>query len=159
MMYKEAAGLVANRRYTNVATFKGGLPAWKKAGFALNTSRALPKHEVPTIDGDQLKELVGEACFVDIRTPSLYDGKIDTRSRFGPKAKFMTLEYRKKYFLKIPLSQLAKQYRKIPDDRKIVVFDFRGKQCKVAARFLIEKGYQNVCVLKGGISAVPSKTD
>ncbi|MGD9007207.1 MAG: rhodanese-like domain-containing protein [Desulfobacteraceae bacterium] len=158
-MYKEAAGLVANRRYSNVATFKGGLPEWKKAGFALNTSLALPKHKVAVIDGEQFKELVGEACFVDIRTPKLYGGNIDTRSRFGPKAKFLTLEYRKKYFLKIPLSKLAKHYRKIPDDRKIIVFDYRGKQCKVAARFLIEKGYSDVCILKGGISAAPSETE
>jgi rhodanese-related sulfurtransferase len=158
-MYKEAAGLVANRRYTNVATFKGGLPAWKNAGFVLNTSLALPKHKVPTIDGEQFKELVGEACLIDIRTPKLYGGNIDTRSRFGPKAKYLTSEYRKKYFLKIPLSKLAKQYRKIPNDRKIVVFDYRGKQCKVAARFLIEKGFDDVCVLEGGISAAPSETD
>jgi rhodanese-related sulfurtransferase len=57
------------------------------------------------------------------------------------------------------LSKLARQYRKIPDDRKIVVFDYRGKQCTVAARFLIEKGYTDVCMLKGGISAAPSKSD
>jgi rhodanese-related sulfurtransferase len=158
-MYKEAASLAANRRYTNIATFKGGLPAWKKAGFALNTGQALPKHKVSTIDGEQFKELVGEACFIDIRTPKLYGGNIDTRSRFGPKAKFLTLEYRRRYFLKIPLSKLAKQYRKIPGDRKIVVFDFRGKQCKVAARFLIEQGFNDVCVLEGGISAAPSETD
>jgi rhodanese-related sulfurtransferase len=158
-MYKEAAGLVANRRYTNVATFKGGLPAWKKAGFALNTSLALPKHEVPTIDAERFKELVGTACFVDIRTPRLYGGGIDTRSRFGSNVEFLTLEYRKKYFLKIPMSKLAKQYHKIPDDRKIVVYDLRGKQCLVAARFLIEKGYKDVYMLKGGIFAVPSKTD
>jgi rhodanese-related sulfurtransferase len=158
-MYREAAGLVANRRYKNVATFKGGLPAWKKAGFALNTSLALPKHEVPTIDGDQFQELVGTACFVDIRTPRLYGGGIDTKSRFGPKVDFLTLEYRKKYLLKIPMSKMVKQYHKIPDDRKIVVFDFRGKQCLMAARFLIEKGFKDVCILKGGISAAPSKTD
>lgn len=159
MLYKQAAGLVANRRYANVATFKGGLPAWKKAGFALNTSLALPKHDVPAINGEQFQKLVGTACFVDIRTPKLYGGSIDTRSRFGPNVEFLTLEYRKKYFLKIPMSKLARQYSKIPSDRKIVVFDFRGKQCLVAARFLIEKGFKDVCMLKGGISAAPSKTD
>ncbi len=159
MLYKQAAGLVANRRYANVATFKGGLPAWKKAGFALNTSLALPKHDVPIIDAQQFKQLVGTACFVDIRTPKLYGAGLDTKSRFGPRVDFTTLEYRKRYFLKIPMSKLAKQYQKIPDDRKIVVFDFRGKQCMVAARFLIEKGFKDVCMLKGGISAVPGKTN
>lgn len=124
----------------------------------MNTSLALPKHNVPTINGEQFQKLVGTACFVDIRTPKLYGGSIDTRSRFGPNVEYLTLEYRKKYFLKIPMSRLAKHYSKIPNDSKIVVFDYRGKQCLVAARFLIEKGFKDVCVLKGGISApTPSK--
>jgi rhodanese-related sulfurtransferase len=158
-MYKQAADLVADRRYTNVATFKGGLPAWKKAGFAIDRGKALPKHKVPGIGSKKFKELVGTACIVDIRTPEFYGGSIDTRSRLGPKAKSLTLEYRKKYFLKIPLSKLAKQYRKIPNDRKIVLFDDSGKQCLVAARFLIEKGFKDVYMLKRGISAVPSETN
>jgi rhodanese-related sulfurtransferase len=158
-MYKQAADLIVNRRYTNVATFKGGLPAWKSAGFALNTIKALPRHKVPGIGSKQFKELVGTACMVDIRTPKLYSGSIDTQSRFGPKAKALTLEYRKKYFLKIPMSKLSTQYRKIPNDRKIVVFDDSGKQCLVAARFLIEKGFKDVCMLKRGISAIPNYAD
>ena len=125
----------------------------------MNTSLALPKHNVPTIDGEEFKKLVGTACILDIRTPKLYGADLETRSRFGPNADYLTLEYRKKYFLKIPMSRLAKHYRKIPNDRKIVVFDFRGKQCLVAARFLIEKGFNDVCMLKGGISAVPAKTE
>jgi rhodanese-related sulfurtransferase len=100
---------------------------------------------------------VGTACILDIRTPKLYGAGLDTKSRFGPNADRLTLEYRKKYFLKIPMSKLAKRYRRIPNDRKIVVFDYRGKQCLVAARFLIEKGFNDVCMLKGGISAVPGK--
>ena len=72
MLYKQAASLVANRLYKNVSTFKGGIPAWKKAGYPLDKSRALPKYDIPEIDGEQFKQLVGEACLVDIRTPKLY---------------------------------------------------------------------------------------
>jgi rhodanese-related sulfurtransferase len=156
-MYRHAAELVANRRYTNIATFKGGLPAWIQAGFALNTIKALPKHRVLGIGAQRFKELLGTACIVDIRTPRLYSGSIDTRSRFGSKAQSLTLEYRKKYFLKIPMAKLSKQYRKIPNDRKIVVFDDNGRHSLVAARFLIEKGFNDVCLLRRGISAMPSE--
>lgn len=158
-MYRQAAGLVANLRYSNVATFKGGLPAWEKAGFELNTKLALPKYDVPAIDAGQFKKLVGTACILDIRTPKLYGADLDTRPRFGPNADNLTMEYRKKYLLKIPLSKLPKYYHKVPDDRKIIVFDFRGKQSLIAARFMMDKGYHDVCLLKGGISAVPIHTD
>jgi rhodanese-related sulfurtransferase len=155
VLYKQAAGLVANRRYTNVATFKGGLPAWRKAGYALDKSLAVPKHKVPEIDGNEFKKLVGTACIIDIRTPKLYGAGTSIKSKFGPNADNLTPEYKKKYFLKIPMSRLAKQYTKIPKDRRIVVFDYRGKQCLAAARFLIEKGFKDVSLVKGGISAVP----
>ena len=107
----------------------------------MDQSLAVPKHKVPEIDGDEFKQLVGTACIIDIRTPKLYGAGTSIKQKFGPNADFMSPEYRKKYFLKIPMSRLAKQYTKIPRDRRIVVFDFRGKQCQAAARFLIEKGF------------------
>ncbi len=154
MLYKQAASLVANRLYSNVFTFKGGLPAWKKAGYPLDTSHALPKYDVLEIDGDQFKALVGKACIVDIRTPKLY-GVGNIKAKFGPNVDSLSMAYRKKYLIKIPMSKLAKQYGNIPQDRAIVVMDFRGKQSLVASRFLIHKGFKDVFLLKGGISAVP----
>lgn len=153
MLYKQAARLVANRLYTNVATFKGGLPAWKKAGYALDTSNTLPKYDIPHINGDEFKNLLGTACFVDIRTPKLYAAE-SIKRKIGPKADTLSLDYKKKYFLKIPLYQLTDQYDKIPKDRRIIVFDYRGKQSLVASRFLVHNGYKEVYLLKGGISAV-----
>lgn len=154
MLYNQAAGLVANRLYSNVATFKGGLPEWEKAGYALDKSSALPMYDIPQIDGDQFKKLVGEACILDIRTPKLY-GEGNIKSKFGPNVDTLSEEYRKKYLLKIPLYSLSRMYKKIPNDRMVVVFDYRGKQASVAARFLRHNGYENVCLVKGGISAVP----
>jgi rhodanese-related sulfurtransferase len=153
VLYKQAASLVANRLYSNVFTFKGGLPAWKKAGYPLDTSRALPKYDVPEIDGDQFKALVGTACILDIRTPKLY-GVGNIKAKFGPNVDSLSMAYRKRYLKKIPMSKLAKRYRNIPQDSTIVVMDFRGKQSLVASRFLIHKGFKDVCLLKGGISAV-----
>jgi rhodanese-related sulfurtransferase len=136
-----------------VATFKGGLSAWKKAGYALNTSRAMPKYRVPTIEDDEFKQLLGTACYVDVRTPKLY-GLGNIKAKFGPNADKLSMDYKKKYFLKIPLYQLSSQYNKIPRGRRIVVFDDKGKQALIASRFLIYSGYKDVCMLKGGISKV-----
>lgn len=139
--------------YSNVATFKGGLPAWKKAGYPLNTSQALPKYDVPRIEGDKFQKLLGTACYVDIRTPNLY-GLGNIKAKFGPNADKLSLDYKKKYFLKIPLYQLSSQFNKIPKDRRVIVFDYRGKQSLIASRFLMHNGYEDVCLLKGGIEAV-----
>jgi rhodanese-related sulfurtransferase len=136
-----------------VVTFKGGLPEWKHAGYALNTSHALPKYGVPQIDGDQFKEMVGQACILDIRTPKLY-GLGNIKPKFGPNADNLSLEYRKKYLLKIPMYKLSRQYTKVPKDQPIVVIDFRGKQSLIAAKFLLHNGFKDVYVIKGGISAV-----
>lgn len=131
----------------------GGLPQWEKAGFPLNTSYSLPKYNVPGINGAQFKSWVGQACLLDIRTPKLY-GVGNIKSKFGPNADTLSLDYKRKYFLKIPLAKLTEQYKKIPRDRQIVVWDYRGKQSMIAARFLISKGFKDVYRLKGGISAV-----
>jgi rhodanese-related sulfurtransferase len=50
---------------------------------------------------------------------------------------------------------LSKQYSKIPQDSPIVVMDLRGHQSLAAAKFLIDRGFEDVVLLKGGISAVP----
>ena len=146
--------MVVNRLYKNVATFKGGLPEWKKAGYPLNTQRSLPKYTIPSIDGKQFKTMVGQACIVDIRVPKLY-GEGHLKEKIGiEKADALSPDYLKKYFLKIPLDKLSDQFPKIPKDRTVVVLDYRGKQALVAARFLKHHGYGEVCLVKGGLSAV-----
>ncbi len=153
MLYKRAASLVANRLYHNVATFKGGLPAWKKAGYSLVTSKALPEYKITEIEGRQFKEMLGQACILDIRTPKLYS-QWSWKSNLGhEKIDSLSRDYLKNYFHKIPLDKLSDQFNKIPNNRMIVVIDWRGKQSLVAAKFLRHNGYKNVCRLKGGLTA------
>ncbi len=153
MLYERAASLVANRLYPNVATFKGGLPAWKKAGYPLITSKALPNYEIKEIEGRQFKEMLGQACILDIRTPKLYS-KWNWKEKIGhQKIDSLSRDYLKKYFHKIPLDKLSDQIKKIPRDRMVVVIDYRGKQSLVAAKFLRHNGYEKVCRLKGGLTA------
>ncbi len=155
-MYDQAARLVANRLYTNVFTFKGGLPAWKNAGYSLETGSALPDYDIPQISGEKFKALVGEACIVDIRTPKLYSSGLVTK-KIGSKANSLSRDYLKNYFHKIPLNFLSQRYFQIPKDRTVVVMDFRGKQALVAAKFLKSKGYKGVCIIKGGLDKVKNE--
>ena len=149
-MYKEAAGLVANRRYTSIATFSGGLPAWKEANFALDTTRKLPATVIPEITKDQFRAAIGRDCIIDIRIPRMYG--------LGYFSKYMRAEmkaapdsYFKKYFHKIPLAHFSKKYNNIPMNKSIVVVDHNGKRAILAARFLKNNGYNDVAILKGGM--------
>ena len=153
MLYERAASLVVNRGYGNVATFSGGIPAWKKAGYSLNTSRALPEVEISYIDVDEFRERFNSDCVVDIRIPSLY--KLGVYSKYmRQEVEQTTPDHRKKYHKKIPLSKLSKGYDRIPKDRTIIIVDHNGKQSKLAAKFLADKGYSDLYCLKGGLLAL-----
>lgn len=132
-MYKKAAGLVADMGYSNVMTFKGGIPAWVKAGFPLNKSGSLGKEKIPTVSAGKLKGLLGSAQVVDIRAPSLYAmGRIAGS-------------------IQIPLGKLSTEYSSIPKNKPLVVVDHAGKQVLIASRFLKSKGHTDVERLQGGL--------
>lgn len=134
-MYKRAASLVADQGYTNVMTFKGGIPAWVKAGFSLDKSGALSKTRIPTLKPGQLKQKLGTVQIVDIRTQKLLKmGWI-------------------KDSLNISMGTLSQGYHRIPKDRPIVVVDHAGKQVLTACRYLKSKGYTDVSRLQGGLMA------
>lgn len=107
-MYEKAAGLVADQGYGNVMTFKGGIPAWVKAGFPLNKTGSLKKAKIPTLSADKLKGMLGSVQIVDIRSPSLYTmGWISGST-------------------KIPLGKLTAEFSAIPKGKPLVVVDHAG---------------------------------
>ncbi len=132
-MYKKAAGLVAKQGYTNVMTFKGGIPAWVKAGFSLDRTSSMEKVKIPTVSAETLNGKLDSVKVLDIRSPSLYAmGWIPGST-------------------KIPLGKLSAEYSAIPNDKPIVVVDHAGKQVLIASRFLKINGYENVQRLQGGL--------
>jgi rhodanese-related sulfurtransferase len=134
-MYKRAASLVADQGYGNVMTFKGGIPAWVKAGFPLDKSSALPRARIPTIKPEQLNQRLGSVQIVDIRT-----------------AKLLKMGWLKDS-LKISMGKLSQDYPQIPKGKPIVVVDHAGKQVLTACRFLKSKGFEDVSRLQGGLMA------
>lgn len=50
-----------------------------------------------------------------------------------------------------PLVYLIDRYVELPTDRQIIITDWAMKQSPTAAKFLVDKGYSVVGVLKGGL--------
>jgi rhodanese-related sulfurtransferase len=125
---------VAKRGYTNIMVFREGLPAWIKAGYPINSPTPLKRSKVPTIEAGQLYKSFDEYLVVDIRPRSAY------KNGYLPESRAMPLAY---------LSKLSKE---LPKDSKLVVVDHKGKQCKTAAQWLKNNGFNNVCWLKGGLA-------
>lgn len=150
MYYKEAAGLVANRMYTNINTFSGGMKAWKSAGYEINKYNPLPAFKVESIDSTTFKKDFQNCCVVDIRMRKHYAMGLYTK-HLNNEMTALTSEHRKKYIHKIPLPYLSDHYRKIAKDMKVVVVDYKGKQAPLAVRYLKSVGYDPVYMLKDGL--------
>lgn len=150
MYYSEAASLVANRMYTNINTFSGGMKAWKAAGYRVAKTNPLPKYEIDVVDAKTFKKDFDNCCVVDIRIRKHYAMGLYTK-HLNDEMTALSSEHRKKYIHKIPLPYLSSRYKKITGDKKVVVVDYKGKQAPLAARYLRYMGYDNVAVLKDGL--------
>jgi rhodanese-related sulfurtransferase len=63
-----------------------------------------------------------------------------------------------------PYSIITKKYSELPKDKTLIFADATGIHSKEAVQFLIEKGYENIANLAGGLvewerDGVPIKTD
>ncbi len=59
----------------------------------------------------------------------------------------------------IPLNQLRQRFRELNADEKIVVYCHRGNRSAYAVNFLVQRGFQNVKTLAGGIENWTAKVD
>ncbi|MBF0101711.1 MAG: rhodanese-like domain-containing protein [Desulfobacterales bacterium] len=135
IMYKKAAEQLAEMGFTNIMTCRDGIPGWVAAGYSLETGKALPAIDVPTINAAELKDKLNDFYLLDIREESLHAmGSIKGSHQ-------------------IPFYNLTKRYSEIPKDKKIVVLDHIGKQVLTASRFLKSNGYNDVLRLQGGVMA------
>ena len=105
-----------------------------KAGYALDTSKAVPRVKIPTISAETLKAHQAEYTLVDLRLKSTREGLGDF-----PGA------------LLIPVPELVQRYEEIPKDKPVVMLDYNGKQFPHAGPFLVHKGYKAVSGLQGGL--------
>jgi rhodanese-related sulfurtransferase len=139
IFFKLAADELAKMGYTNVMTYKGGIPDWVKAGYPLEQKSTIAPVEIPVINVDELKGLLAGVQVLDVRDPSIYDMGSLTGG------------------IKIPMAKLSAEYAALAKDKPIVVVDHAGKQVISAARFLKSKGYTDVKRLQGGLLAWTEK--
>ncbi len=132
-----AAGAAVKAGYTQVHVLDKGMPAWKQAGYAMETVERIPRGSIPSVRAPALKRMIAEQkdlLLVDLRSErSFEEGHIDGA-------------------VNVPLYRLGRDYSGIPLDRTLVLIDDRGFRTFLAGSYLEMKGYR-VLRLFGGMQA------
>lgn len=132
-----AAGAAVKAGYTQVHVLDKGMPAWKQAGYAMETVERIPRGSIPSVRAPALKQMIAEQkdlLLVDLRSErSFAAGHIDGA-------------------VNVPLYRLGREYSAVPLDRTLVLIDDRGFRTFLAGSYLEMKGYR-VLRLFGGMQA------
>ncbi|MCK5405005.1 MAG: hypothetical protein KAI75_07225 [Desulfobulbaceae bacterium] len=144
-MSPKAARVAVKRGYKNVYCFIGGIAEWRSFNYPMSTNDDLLNIKVKKISSKKLqKQLESDNLFVlDVR-PTGFNCRRCHPNRQGPK--FL------KNTVNCSMMHLHKRYTALPTDKKIIITDVQMKQSPSAARFLTQKGYKVIGVLKGGVS-------
>ncbi len=132
-----AAGAAVKAGYTQVNVLDRGMPAWKQAGYSMETVERIPRGSIPSVRASALKQMIVERkdlLLVDLRSEQSYkEGHIEGAVNH-------------------PLYRLSRDYAAIPLDRILVLIDDRGFRTFLAGSYLEMKGYR-VMRLFGGMQA------
>ncbi|MGV8079304.1 MAG: rhodanese-like domain-containing protein [Syntrophales bacterium] len=113
--------------YTKLLLLKGGMAAWKEAGFAIESPGRIPRKPRPAVRPAVLKGWLDQGrplTVLDIReTRSFREGRIGEA-------------------VNIPLEELHERYQEIPLDKPLLVVDDRGERSFLAASYLVRKGIE-----------------
>jgi len=130
-----AADAAIRYGYKEVYILAGGMPAWKQAGYPLESVERIPRRPVISVKAPELKKMIGERkdiLLVDIRSEkSFQEGHIDGA-------------------VNIPLYRITQRYDEIPLDHTVVLIDDRGFRTFLAGSYLERKGFK-VMRLFGGM--------
>lgn len=121
----------------DVYVLEGGMPAWKAAGFFLESVQRVPRMPVSSVKASEL------SAWLD-RHPQFIVLDIRSRDRFDK-------EHLDKA-LNIPMHQLHERYHELPHDRSLMLVDDQGFRSFLAASYLARKGFK-VTRLFGGMAA------
>lgn len=132
----ETAEVALKQGYERVAVLKGGIPAWKEAGYDTVSRERIPRLPVASIKPDRLARWLLEK-----RDLLILDIRREERFRDGhlPGA------------VNIPLYRLHERYAEIPLNRPLLVVDDRGLRSFLASCYLVRKGVTDVTRLFGGM--------
>ena len=107
-----------------------------KAGFPLNKDESIPRPEIPSVAPAQLQEKMENAYLLDVRLEGLYKQGYIKGSQ------------------NIPIHLVSRRFQEIPTGKRVIVVDLLGNPAWVPVGwFLKSKGYNDVMMLKGGMSS------
>jgi rhodanese-related sulfurtransferase len=132
----EAADAAGKYGFTDVYVLDGGIPAWKRSGYEMETAERIPRMAIPSVKPPVLRQWLTEKrdiLLLDIRpekafTQAHIDGAVN-----------------------IPLYELHRRYEELPLNRLIILVDNRGFRTLIAASYLKRKGFE-VQRLFGGMA-------
>jgi rhodanese-related sulfurtransferase len=134
---RETATIALQQGYERVAVLRGGIPAWKEAGFETVSRERIPRIPVASIKPDRLARWLlekRELLILDIRREDRF------QEAHLPTA------------VNIPLYRLHERYAEIPLNRPVLVVDDRGLRSFLASCYLVRKGVADVNRLFGGMA-------
>lgn len=134
----EIIGEAQRAGFANLYILKGGLAAWKRAGYEVESVNRTPRVLGPALKPVNLKTWLNKtpaALMIDLRSPAAY------RSNHIAGA------------VNMPLVSLHRSYQDLPWDRPILVIDGDGSRSFLAASYLRRKGFEDVSRLEGGMAA------
>ncbi len=113
-----------------IGFLEGGMNSWAKSGKPVNSFKLLSPQQLE----EKLKK--NEDIFLlDVRSPQEFEtGKIDGS-------------------INIPAPAVRNRYRSIPQNKETVVICGLGPRAAMAASILEQKGYKNLSILSGGMTA------
>ena len=131
-----AAGLAAQRGYSRVYTFIGGIPEWRLFNYPMTVDPENQRIPVTRLEPRRVQELLCDPGYflLDVRPE---DFQRDAGFIAGARH--------------CPLVHLGERFPALPANRKIIISDWAMKQSPAAAKFLTRKGYTVAGVLLGGM--------
>jgi rhodanese-related sulfurtransferase len=129
-----AADAAMRYGYKQVYLLAGGIPAWKQAGYPMESVERIPRMPVVSVRAQDLKKMLAERkdlLLVDIRSEKSFgEGHIEGA-------------------VNIPLYRLSRHYAEIPLDRTVVLVDDRGFRTFLAGSYLERKGLKVMRLFAG----------
>jgi len=131
------AGAAVKAGYRQVHVLDRGMPAWKQAGYSMESIERIPRGSIQSVRASALKQMIAERkdlLLVDVRSEQSYrEGHIEGAVNF-------------------PLYRLSRSYAEIPLDRTLVLIDDQGFRTFLAGSYMEMKGYR-VMRLFGGMQS------
>lgn len=124
--------------FANLYILKGGLTAWKRAGYEVESVGRIPRVPGAAVKPGNLKSWLNTASaalMIDLRSPAAYQSYHITGA------------------VNMPLVSLHRTYQDLPLDRPLLVVDADGSRSFLAVSYLRRKGLDNVRHLEGGMAA------